>query len=82
MRGVLRYLAVLMLSAVLSGCAMTAKNTQTGEAESIFLYPLDFANDGLIEIGGLYHLVIGTLEWVGDKTEDTTEATGDLYKSL
>jgi len=79
----LKWMVYLFFVVILfSGCATKYQSTQTGEPISVFWFPLDTANNAIIEMTGLYTFGMGVVEYSGDKFQDFTETLGDIPQSL
>jgi len=64
-----------------AGCKTTKPTTITGDP----MPPknvIDMASDTVSLVEGGYYLGIESLEYIGDKFEETTEFLGDVYQSL
>lgn len=78
---------IIGVSSFLMGCASQKPilQTQLEQAEPNYLNPLtylDAANEVLIEMTGFWDLGMGTVDYVGDKTEETHQYIADVYQSL
>ncbi len=80
----IKRMSVLFVVMVLfSGCASTSK-TAKAEPDPMLNHRtyFDVANDFMIEVSGFWPFGMGTVDYVGDKTEETTRYIGDIYQSL
>jgi len=82
MRSLKRMVLLFCVVVLFSGCASQYQSTQTGEPMSVFWFPLDAANNALIEMSGLYTFGMGVVEYSGEKFQDMTENLGDISESL
>lgn len=69
----------LLLGLWVAGCQTTP--TLTGDPPPK-KGPIDLVNDALGAINDGYILGTESLEYIGDKTQDTTDFLGDVYQSM